>query len=346
MQRGSKGQILLLLALSACGTEPVGLRVGSIADTGSDDAQAIIADVGSVAARENTVDFGSSADIPNGSVGARGSCSQGFVAVDVDGEMVCAPDYPIWGAVPEIPSGFTDNGNGTVAHALTGLIWQRDVDKWPDMTWVEANVYCRDLSLAGHDDWRLPTVAEGNSIAMLSWVPPHPAGFGPPHYKAHWSALRHASMLENAWQFGLGTCCQAANMSEPSYVRCVRAGTHTDASPQPPRFKSNALTVKDTVLGLNWQAVGSDIAVERSDAPAICDAAGSRLPTAPELYSLMDREREIPPRLVAPFSSKPPHLFWTSSWNSSSIVDFDRGIIFQADTVWEPMKAQVWCVKD
>ncbi|MEQ8514795.1 MAG: DUF1566 domain-containing protein [Chromatocurvus sp.] len=30
----------------------------------------------------------------------------------------------------------------------------------PDLTWPEADTYCADLTLGGHDDWRLPTLME------------------------------------------------------------------------------------------------------------------------------------------------------------------------------------------
>lgn len=35
-------------------------------------------------------------------------------------------------------------------------MWQRDVTK-DYMTWPGAQKYCRDLSLAGHSDWSLPS---------------------------------------------------------------------------------------------------------------------------------------------------------------------------------------------
>jgi len=53
---------------------------------------------------------------------------------------------------------FTDNGNGTVSDKSTGLIWQQA--KGEKHPWNDAKAYCDGLSLAGKDDWRLPTKDE------------------------------------------------------------------------------------------------------------------------------------------------------------------------------------------
>jgi hypothetical protein len=64
---------------------------------------------------------------------------------------------------------FTDNGDGTVTDACTGLMWQ----KTPDpalMTWQGALQLCAGLVLAGHDDWRLPNLHELQSIVHFGAV--------------------------------------------------------------------------------------------------------------------------------------------------------------------------------
>jgi hypothetical protein len=57
---------------------------------------------------------------------------------------------------------FVDNGDGTVTDTCTGLMWQRETADPRD--WCSALAYCQELSLAGHDDWRLPNVRELESI--------------------------------------------------------------------------------------------------------------------------------------------------------------------------------------
>ncbi|MEI7812025.1 MAG: DUF1566 domain-containing protein [Ignavibacteria bacterium] len=60
-------------------------------------------------------------------------------------------------------SRFIDNGNGSVTDNYTGLIWQKNQPA-NAMTWEEALVYSKDLSLAGKRDWRLPNVKELQSL--------------------------------------------------------------------------------------------------------------------------------------------------------------------------------------
>lgn len=48
---------------------------------------------------------------------------------------------------------WTDNGNGTITHNVTGLMWQKEDD---DTTreWESAITYCEGLSLGGHKLWK------------------------------------------------------------------------------------------------------------------------------------------------------------------------------------------------
>ncbi|WP_424933830.1 DUF1566 domain-containing protein [Amaricoccus macauensis] len=50
---------------------------------------------------------------------------------------------------------FSDNGDGTVTDAATGLMWQQ-ADDGTRREWSEALAYCEALELGGHSDWRLP----------------------------------------------------------------------------------------------------------------------------------------------------------------------------------------------
>jgi serine/threonine-protein kinase len=51
----------------------------------------------------------------------------------------------------------------TWTDAATGLMWTKK-DNGSDVTWQQATNYCRNLQLAGHSDWRLPTIDEYKSI--------------------------------------------------------------------------------------------------------------------------------------------------------------------------------------
>ncbi|EOV0104641.1 TPA: DUF1566 domain-containing protein [Vibrio vulnificus] len=80
-------------------------------------------------------------------------------------------------------SEFTDNGDGTVTHHTTGLMWQRCslgqswegqdcvgsaiVDRWPF-----AQRYARENTYANYSDWRLPNKNELLSIVELRCYQP------------------------------------------------------------------------------------------------------------------------------------------------------------------------------
>jgi hypothetical protein len=71
-----------------------------------------------------------------------------------------------------------DNGDETVTDQTTALMWQKANGEGASgdyqFTWMEALAYCEDLSLAGHDDWRLPDVKELHSI--VDYDPPDWSG--------------------------------------------------------------------------------------------------------------------------------------------------------------------------
>jgi hypothetical protein len=49
--------------------------------------------------------------------------------------------------------------SGTWTDPATGLIWTKK-DNGFDVSWQQATDYCRNLQLAGHSDWRMPTINE------------------------------------------------------------------------------------------------------------------------------------------------------------------------------------------
>jgi hypothetical protein len=65
-----------------------------------------------------------------------------------------------------LPSGFIDNGNGTVYDKETGLVWQQAEDAI-QRKYEDALSYCRTLELAGRSDWRLPSKEELAGLASM-----------------------------------------------------------------------------------------------------------------------------------------------------------------------------------
>ena len=113
-------------------------------------------------------------------------------------------------------AGIVDNHNGSVTDSATGLVWQKG-DSFHELkkglNWYEALEYIaikNSENFAGHDDWRLPTLKELNSLWISSGKIKSkdsetlglPSGFesGGSYYL--WSGDERG--LDNAWYFGLG----------------------------------------------------------------------------------------------------------------------------------------------
>jgi hypothetical protein len=65
---------------------------------------------------------------------------------------------------------FTDNGDGTISDAATGLMWQQSDDSTA-RDWENALSYAENLDFAGYNDWRLPNAKELQSIVDYTRCP-------------------------------------------------------------------------------------------------------------------------------------------------------------------------------
>jgi hypothetical protein len=65
---------------------------------------------------------------------------------------------------------FSDNGDGTITDNTTNIMWQKN-DSGKGMDWKAALGYCRDLELAGYNDWRIPNAKELQYIVNYSRGP-------------------------------------------------------------------------------------------------------------------------------------------------------------------------------
>lgn len=71
---------------------------------------------------------------------------------------------------------YTDNGDGTITDNITGLMWSKTSDLNGDgiidvndkLTQEQAEYGAQNLTLAGYEDWRLPTIKELYSLIMFS----------------------------------------------------------------------------------------------------------------------------------------------------------------------------------
>ena len=120
---------------------------------------------------------------------------------------------------------FTDNGDGTITDSSTGLMWQKE-DDGRQYAWDQAVSYAQSLNLAGHSDWRLPTVQE--LVSILDYGRYNPAIdpiFSNAKSSTYCSGTTDASDTGNAWDvaFSYGGV-DYHDKSNGGYVRCVRGG--------------------------------------------------------------------------------------------------------------------------
>ncbi|MFW5858290.1 MAG: DUF1566 domain-containing protein, partial [Planctomycetota bacterium] len=87
---------------------------------------------------------------------------QGEIAFPAPGEGYFGQDAQVQTRTPR----YRDNGDGTVTDLVTGLLWQQ-APAPEKLDQDDAEAYAARLRLAGHDDWRLPTITELFGIADL-----------------------------------------------------------------------------------------------------------------------------------------------------------------------------------
>jgi hypothetical protein len=61
---------------------------------------------------------------------------------------------------------YSDNGDGTVTDLQTGLMWQKAVPN--KLSWTDAMSAAATFNLAGHTDWRLPSIKELYSLIRFN----------------------------------------------------------------------------------------------------------------------------------------------------------------------------------
>ena len=223
---------------------------------------------------------------------------------------------------------YVDNGDGTVTDKSTGLMWQQDpgAKKTFDPS-VAGAAKCR---LAGHADWRLPTIKELYSLIRFSGVDPDPmrrGGSDPTPFidndifrfqygkeedgdriidSQFATCTRYVSttMRGNETMFGVNfadgrikgypTRGRRRGGQKGFYVLYVRGNPEYGKN----AFKDNGNgTVTDHATGLTWMKADSGKGMNWADALAYAESlelaghADWRLPNAKELQSIVDYTR-------------------------------------------------------
>lgn len=248
---------------------------------------------------------------------------------------------------PEPISRYVDNGDGTVADVLAGLMWEKTMTG--PLTYAQAEARCAQLELAAFADWRVPSCAEVESLhggPADEW----------PGAGRFWADCRTSTNIAETVLLPEGTRL-TFDVDVPQMVRAVRSVTGDDPpSPCPSwyctiygRYVDNCDgTIADTENGLVWTKsrtvlpteAAADGFVTFEEARAACDVLvvadrdDWRLPTLEELRTIL-LDPPLPPTepsIVEPFDCANT-TYWSSTPKPSDGhwgIDFaggnDRGV--------------------
>ena len=164
---------------------------------------------------------------------------------------------------------FTDNGDGTITDAATGLMWMQD-DNGEGMTWEEALSYAENFTFAGHSDWRLPDVKELQSIVDYTRSPETTSSAaidplfnctqttseaGEVDYPFYWSSTTHENMTSgNEGGWGAYVCFGRAMGNDASNTSGLGMGTPPVGMTPPAAADTTIVPPAGTDIGTttNW----------------------------------------------------------------------------------------------
>jgi formylglycine-generating enzyme required for sulfatase activity len=224
------------------------------------------------------------------------------------------------------PPSFTDNGEGTITDNNTLMMWQKT--DGGEMTFENAIQYCQDLSLAGYNDWRLPTSIELFSINNYNNLNPaldsNYFTITPAQY--WWTSETQADDPAKVWVVNAGggigahpkTETVSAGGTKLFHARAVRAAVSVVSSGS--RFTDiGDGAIKDNYTGLRWQKIQSpdlmtwDEALGYAEGFSLAGKSDWRLPTVKELQSLNDVTKFKPSVDNDYFPNIQAGNFWTST---------------------------------
>jgi len=131
---------------------------------------------------------------------------------------------------------FTDNGDQTVTDNHTMLMWQQVASSLRQAqgatTWESALTHCESLTLANHEDWRLPNIKELRSISndeTLSNPSVNTTYFTLAQSSPYWSSTTLSNNTTQAWfvDFQYGLVSHQEKTTSSGYLLCVRSASTT-----------------------------------------------------------------------------------------------------------------------
>ncbi len=128
-------------------------------------------------------------------------------------------------------AGFTEQGD-IVFDDQQGVYWQRrppdrnsdgHIDRHDRWTWQEAGAYCQSLDLGGHEDWRLPSYEELETLVDYTTHSPAIDAAFASNNGLYWTLSELAEDQDKIWavsfQFGDD---YVVHKDSRNFVRCIR----------------------------------------------------------------------------------------------------------------------------
>src|SRR3990170_591596 len=253
------------------------------------------------------------------------------ISLPQPGEPFYGQDAQYEGTQPS----YQDNGDGTVTDLVTGLMWQKSPDTNGDgiinyndkMFFDDAQTSAASFTLAGYNDWRLPTIKELYSLIMFSGAEASPdatstTGLVPfidtSYFDFGYGDLSAGERIIDA-QFATSTIYVSTTMTgdrtmfgvnfadgrikgypadqtigKKYYVRYVRGNTAYGTN----EYVDNGDgTITDKATGLMWmkndngEAISWENALSYAEGLEYAGHTDWRLPNAKELQSIVDYAR-------------------------------------------------------
>ena len=231
----------------------------------------------------------------------------------------------------------------TVFDSVTMLTWQRAAgpDAFPSSTSAEG--YCSSLSLAGHDDWRLPTQLE--LVTILDYGRESPAMdtdafFPSPAGTVDTNCLWSSSVARGDLA---GTVCPesgltAAAFVASNYARCVRGAAPSSGYV----VRGGGATALDMKTGLEWQRALDARKIPWEAALSYCrglrlaGACDWRVPSIKELLTIVEDSTASPPVDAVAFPGAPTDPLWSSTLTKGSPGDGDEWVVLFQEGIGDP----------
>jgi len=242
------------------------------------------------------------------------SCAPGDVLCDTRGYASFAMPDPSRGGAP-YPADYRVDVE-TVEDLVTGFIWERGASEAKE-TFADAAARCATLSLAGRDDFRLPSRVELASILDPTRTPSidrDAFGATPEDYFWTSSLVPGTDGFAYGLYFGGGEMVTARMDTPGAYVRCVAGPV---GATLPTRHVVSAISATDLGTGLVWSRLPLG-PLANAEAAATCaaldlDGMPGRVPTINELATTVDEGRAAPALDPDVYEAGADAAFWSST---------------------------------